>query len=96
MKPFLACIVLLATVGSLLDISTSVIASVPRSQSANAKTDIARSSPTNRFEQLVDQAWQIVEENYVDPTFNGLDWQQIREEIQSRHYTSSEDAYTAI
>lgn len=96
MKPLLACVVLVATVGLPLGISASVVASVPINQSTNAKTKLASSSSANRFQQLVEQAWQIVEENYAEPTFNGLDWQRIREEIQSRHYTSSEDAYTAI
>jgi carboxyl-terminal processing protease len=96
MKPFLTCVVLIATAGSLLGICIPVIASIPQRQSAQAKTNITSSSSASRLQQLVDQAWQIVEENYVDPTFNGLDWQHIREEVQSSHYTSSEEAYAAI
>ena len=46
--------------------------------------------------QLVAEALQIVEENYVDGNFNGLDWQQVKTEILSRHYTTLEEAYKKI
>lgn len=46
--------------------------------------------------QLVAEALQIVEENYVDGNFNGLNWQQVKTETLSRHYATSEEAYRAI
>ncbi len=50
------------------------------------------SSPKN----LVDEAWQIVNRTYVDPTFNHQDWQAVRREYLSRTYTSKLQAYQAI
>ena len=56
----------------------------------------AVSSKTFNNEQLVDEAWQIVAKQYVDGDFNGVDWQQVRTEVLSQNYATSEEAYTAI
>lgn len=45
---------------------------------------------------LVDQVWQIVNEIYVDRTFNSVDWQATRQRLLSKNYTSKKQAYTAI
>ena len=46
--------------------------------------------------QLVTEALQIVEENYTDGSFNGLNWQQVKTETLSRQYATLEEAYRAI
>lgn len=46
--------------------------------------------------ELVDEVWQIVDRNYVDGTFNQVDWQAIRNEYLGRTYATKEDAYKAI
>jgi len=45
---------------------------------------------------IVDEAWQIVNREYVDRTFNRVDWEATRRELLSREYTSREQAYAAI
>ncbi|MBD2102247.1 carboxyl-terminal processing protease CtpB [Leptolyngbya sp. FACHB-261] len=45
---------------------------------------------------VVDEAWQIVNREYVDPQFNRVDWQQVRRDLISRRYSSRADAYTAL
>ncbi|MCW6053519.1 S41 family peptidase [Lyngbya sp. CCAP 1446/10] len=45
---------------------------------------------------VLDEAWQIVNRDYVDPTFNKTDWQVTRQELLSKNYTSREAAYTAL
>jgi len=45
---------------------------------------------------LVDEVWQTVNTEFVDPNFNKQDWQQVREKLLARQYTSREDAYKAI
>jgi carboxyl-terminal processing protease len=45
---------------------------------------------------LVDQAWQIVQRNYVDRTFNRQDWIKLRSRYLQSAYTSKESAYRAI
>ncbi len=49
-------------------------------------------SPKN----VVDEAWQIVNQEYVDNSFNQVDWQATRQKLLSRNYTSKEQAYEAI
>lgn len=46
--------------------------------------------------ELVDEVWQIVDHQYVDGTFNQVDWQAVRKQYLSRSYTSKEEAYKAI
>ncbi|MFP4132692.1 MAG: carboxyl-terminal processing protease CtpC [Halothece sp.] len=46
--------------------------------------------------ELVDQVWQIVNQQYVDATFNQVDWRAVREEYLDRSYDNKEEAYDAI
>ncbi len=45
---------------------------------------------------VVDEVWQIVNNEYVDGTFNRLDWQKTRTELLNRKYNNRQEAYTAI
>ncbi len=45
---------------------------------------------------IVDEAWQIVNREYVDGTFNKLNWQKTRMELLKRNYSSRQEAYTTI
>jgi carboxyl-terminal processing protease len=45
---------------------------------------------------VLDEAWQLVNREYVDKTFNRVDWQAERQELLSRSYTSPEQAYAAL
>lgn len=46
--------------------------------------------------ELVDQVWQIIDRQYVDGTFNHLDWQAVRKEYLSKSYGNKEEAYKSI
>ncbi|MBW4645997.1 MAG: S41 family peptidase [Goleter apudmare HA4340-LM2] len=46
--------------------------------------------------ELVDEVWQIVQRQYVDATFNQLDWQAVRKEYLSKSYTNQQEAYNSI
>ncbi len=46
--------------------------------------------------ELVDEVWQLIDRNYVDATFNQVDWQAVRREYLGRTYSSREEAYAAI
>ncbi|RMG12170.1 MAG: PDZ domain-containing protein [Cyanobacteria bacterium J055] len=59
------------------------------SRSANAALE---SSPKT----VLDEAWQIVYRDYVDGTFNQVDWQEVRQELLSRDYSFPQQAYTAL
>jgi carboxyl-terminal processing protease len=51
-----------------------------------------QASPKN----LVDEVWQIVDREYVDATFNQVDWQAVRKEYLSKSYTNQQEAYKSI
>ncbi|MGH2413331.1 MAG: peptidase S41, partial [Microcystaceae cyanobacterium] len=46
--------------------------------------------------ELIDEVWQIIDRNYVDGTFNHVDWRSVRTEYLNRPYANKEDAYKAI
>lgn len=46
--------------------------------------------------ELVDEVWQIIHRQYVDGTFNKVDWQAVRKEYLNKSYTSPQDAYKSI
>jgi len=50
----------------------------------------------NSPKELVDEVWQVINRRYVDATFNGQDWREIRKEYLGKEYISKEDAYEAI
>lgn len=59
-------------------------------------TYLARAKLTDSPKVILDEAWQIVDSEYVDPTFNHVDWQQVRQHLLSQNYSSREQAYTAL
>ncbi|MFK0734156.1 MAG: carboxyl-terminal processing protease CtpC [Gloeotrichia echinulata GP01] len=46
--------------------------------------------------ELIDEVWQIVQRQYVDGTFNQLDWQAVRKEYLSKSYSNQKEAYKSI
>ncbi len=47
-------------------------------------------------QELIDEVWQIIDKNYVDATFNQVDWNAQRTEYLNRSYSDNEEAYKAI
>ena len=45
---------------------------------------------------VLDEAWQIVNREYVDGTFNRTDWQSARQSLLGKSYANREQAYTAL
>lgn len=45
---------------------------------------------------VLDEAWQIVNREYVDTAFNQVDWQAVRQDLLSRDYTNTAEAYAAL
>ncbi len=50
----------------------------------------------NDPKEVVDEVWQIVNREFVDVTFNDIDWEGTRQQLLSRDYATEEDAYDAI
>lgn len=75
-----------AITGTASHVSQSFAQSPPSSDS------VTQNSP----KELVDEVWQIVEQQYIDTTFNGKDWKALRQQYLNRSYASQEEAYKAI
>lgn len=56
----------------------------------------APSFPLSDAQRLVAEAWRIVDNAFVDRTFNNLDWFSVRMKAVKRKYTSVNEAYVAI
>ncbi|WAL61054.1 carboxyl-terminal processing protease CtpB [Thermocoleostomius sinensis] len=50
----------------------------------------------NSPKAILDEAWQIVYREYVDSSFNQVNWMTVRQELLSQDYSSMEHAYTAL
>ncbi|WP_404786135.1 carboxyl-terminal processing protease CtpB [Altericista sp. CCNU0014] len=76
--------------GGVLATATALIPTRP----ADSRTDgIAfKDSP----KVVLDEAWQLVNQYYVDNTFNRNDWQAIRKDLLSPSYSSKDQAYSAL
>ncbi len=59
-------------------------------------TDRAQAALQDSPKTVLDEAWQIVNREYVDPQFNQVDWQQTRRRLIARQYTNREQAYIAL
>ncbi len=46
--------------------------------------------------EVVDEVWQVVDRNYVDATFNQVDWKAIRTQYLNRNYKDKAEAYKSI
>jgi carboxyl-terminal processing protease len=46
--------------------------------------------------ELVDEVWQIIDRQYVDGTFNQVDWKAVRRQYLNKSYTNNQEAYKSI
>jgi len=51
---------------------------------------------TDSPKMVVDEVWQIVNNEFVDRNFNQVNWQNKREELLKANYSSKKQAYRAI
>lgn len=71
----------------------------PRLLLAALLSALAISLPTYALtdsQKIVAEAWRIVDQSFVDRTFNHHDWFSIRMKSVKKAYTSTQDAYAAI
>jgi carboxyl-terminal processing protease len=47
-------------------------------------------------QELIDEVWQIIDHDYVDGTFNQVDWREVRTAYLKRDYSDKPAAYEAI
>ncbi|MGJ5675303.1 MAG: carboxyl-terminal processing protease CtpC [Nostochopsis sp.] len=46
--------------------------------------------------ELIDEVWQIINKQYVDGTFNKVNWKAVRSEYLNKSYKNNEEAYKSI
>jgi carboxyl-terminal processing protease len=61
-----------------------------------ALSSSVKSNLEDNPKRTVDEVWQIVNNEFVDPDFNHVEWQAKRKELLSRHYGNRTQAYKAI
>lgn len=79
-------LVLGATAVTLSTIAVAGLVNLPQGQA------LFKESP----KEIVDEVWQIIYRQYVDGTFNQVDWQAVRKEYLDKKYTDKEQAYKSI
>jgi carboxyl-terminal processing protease len=57
---------------------------------------VAADSLENSPKVVIDEAWQIVNREFVDSDFNQVNWQQVRQDLLEEDYSSREQAYEAL
>jgi carboxyl-terminal processing protease len=97
MKQLQSRLVSLSSIGSIgffasVVTVTSIAATLTFTSSASSVKAALQDSP----KMVVDEAWQIVNREYVDESFNKNDWAAIRQTLLNRDYTSREQAYNAL
>ncbi len=80
--------------GLVLSTTAALVAAVAvvGFQLANPSVAAFKSSP----KEVVDEVWQIINRDYVDGTFNKVDWQQTRRKYLTRDYASQAEAYRSV
>ncbi|MCL2933328.1 MAG: S41 family peptidase [Trichodesmium sp. MAG_R03] len=56
----------------------------------------AEANLENSPKVVLDEAWQIVNREYVDRNFNHTDWEATRKSLLDKNYTSLEEAYETL
>ncbi|MEL7328310.1 MAG: carboxyl-terminal processing protease CtpC [Cyanobacteria bacterium J06559_1] len=51
---------------------------------------------TESPKELIDEVWHLIDNEYVDDSFNTLDWNSVRFDYLNRSYTDNEEAYVAV
>ncbi len=59
-------------------------------------TSSVRAALQDSPKTVLDEAWQIVNREYVDGTFNHVDWRTTRTSLLDKNYASREQAYDAL
>ncbi len=57
---------------------------------------LAQTTLENAPKAVIDEVWQTVNREYVDPTFNHQDWLATREKLLAGDYKDASEAYQAI
>lgn len=86
-------------------LSTGVLAPSPQPAAASElssglqsglQSNTLQSTFRNSPKVVLDEAWQLVYQEYVDPKFNRVDWLGVRQSLLSGEYASRDAAYSEL
>jgi carboxyl-terminal processing protease len=77
--------------GGAIATLTAITSLVPYTPKAIAEKPLA-----DNPKAVIDEVWQIVNNEFVDRSFHQIDWQKKRLELLSRNYQNPQQAYRAI
>ena len=89
---FFLSVRLLRVLGANCAIALTAVTITQMARAQTAAPGTLEDSP----KAVLDQAWQIVNRDYVDRQFNHVDWLQVRQTLLSPSYSSREAAYKAL
>lgn len=81
----------LSTIGAATALTLNTLLAVSAPAATPTQTAL-KNSP----KAVVDEAWQIVNQTYVDRQFNRVNWQKVRQELLSKSYPNQQAAYAAL
>lgn len=87
-SPLRAIAALSAALALIATLSHPVLAQAAVEYSTSPFPILPRPFKLSRAQQIFDQTWEIIRANYVDPRFNGLDWDAIRTEYRFKISTA--------
>ncbi|MCP2731484.1 carboxyl-terminal processing protease CtpC [Limnofasciculus baicalensis] len=76
--------------------ATAVVLTTVAVTGAGIYLSQSQASLSESPKEVIDEVWQIIDRQYVDGTFNQVDWRAVRTEYLNRSYTDKEEAYKAI
>lgn len=63
----------------------------------NKNLEVAQSKQSKPLKALVDKVWDVINNQFIDTNFNGVDWQQVRQKyVIQKSYDQNIQAYIAI
>ena len=75
-----------------IKLTAIAVTSLTIAQGSSPVSAALEDSPKN----VIDEVWQIVNNEFVDRRFNHVDWKVKRQELLQKEYTDRESAYKAI
>ncbi len=84
------------SLGTLVMPALSSPASSSKAANSNQKTIPASNTLEDSPKAVVDEVWQLINNEFVDKKFNHVDWQTKRQELLNKDYSSRKQAYKEV
>ena len=75
---------------------TAFLALLSFSLTVSSPVHAANYNSLSDEQKVVAEAWRVVDNSFLDRTFNGVDWFQLRQDVVGKKYKTMEDAQKSI